>query len=110
MLNRANRTFKDRFSKMNRLILGGVSCIALGAVLIPLAVFAQDAKISKSLQSVQRVSYVERFNQIDTNKDGVVSKSEFKGKTQFFDAIDSNKDGNLTKSELASFAKSRTKT
>lgn len=55
------------------------------------------------------VSFSARFNQVDTNKDGVVSKAEFKGKPELFDVVDADKNGFLTRVELASFAKSRTK-
>lgn len=44
--------------------------------------------------------YAARFQQLDQNKDGVVSRSEWPLAPASFDVVDSDKDGRLTKSEL----------
>lgn len=44
--------------------------------------------------------YAARFQQLDQNKDGVVSRSEWPLAPESFDVVDRDKDGRLTKSEL----------
>jgi Ca2+-binding EF-hand superfamily protein len=47
----------------------------------------------------QRVQ--KRFNRLDSNHDGTVSRDEWKGAPKRFDRLDRNHDGVLTKDELA---------
>ena len=42
---------------------------------------------------------------MDANKDGVVSREEWKGKPKYFDSIDTDKDGVLSKQEIDALAK-----
>ncbi|HJX26600.1 MAG TPA: hypothetical protein VJ885_01705 [Thermoanaerobaculia bacterium] len=44
--------------------------------------------------------YAARFQQLDQNKDGAVSRSEWPLEPASFDVVDRDKDGRLTKSEL----------
>ena len=44
--------------------------------------------------------YAARFQQLDQNKDGVVSRSEWPLEPESFDVVDRDKDGRLTRSEL----------
>jgi hypothetical protein len=51
-----------------------------------------------------------RFEELDANKDGTVSKDEFlKGRAAHFDEADTNKDGKLTKEERAAAHEARMK-
>ncbi|HYR87268.1 MAG TPA: signal transduction protein [Terriglobia bacterium] len=42
----------------------------------------------------------QRFEKLDTNKDGKISKDEWKGQANLFDRLDTNHDGFLTMDEM----------
>lgn len=53
-----------------------------------------------------------RVDQLDTNKDGLISRDEAAKAPRLskaFDAIDSNKDGKLSREELAAFRRAQQK-
>ncbi|ADU13467.1 EF-hand domain-containing protein [Asticcacaulis excentricus] len=55
-----------------------------------------------------RMTPDERFARMDTNKDGFITRDEFKGRRpEAFDMMDANKDGKLTKDEMVAFMKER---
>ncbi|BBF80636.1 EF-hand domain-containing protein [Asticcacaulis excentricus] len=55
-----------------------------------------------------RMTPDERFARMDTNKDGFITRDEFKGRRpEAFDMMDANKDGKLTKDEMIAFMKER---
>jgi Ca2+-binding EF-hand superfamily protein len=51
-------------------------------------------------QNSRENPYAARFQQLDTDKDGVVSRSEWPLAPESFNVVDSDKDGRLTRSEL----------
>lgn len=61
---------------------------------------AREATPSEEKQNTRENPYVARFQQLDQNKDGVVSRSEWPLEPKSFDVVDRDKDGRLTKSEL----------
>lgn len=78
-----------------------ITLICLSAILVCLAAFAQT-------QPRPAGGLAERFNQLDRNGDGKVSREEG-GSLPFFDAVDENKDGFVTAGEAqAYFAARRT--
>src|SRR5262249_41350782 len=42
-----------------------------------------------------------RFQQMDTNNDGVISREEWKGRPKAFERLDKNKDGSISREEAA---------
>lgn len=55
-----------------------------------------------------RMTPDERFAKMDVNKDGFITRDEFKGRRpEMFDMMDANKDGKLTKDEMVAFMKVR---
>jgi EF hand domain-containing protein len=50
-------------------------------------------------QALQK-RFVRQFQRLDTNKDGVISRDEWRRRPQMFDRIDTNHDGVLTRDEL----------
>ncbi len=80
---------------MKRMILTGAALFSLAVTLA--AVPAEDAgpgggQVEKSGKW--------RFEKLDSNKDGFVDKSEFKGPKEAFQNIDSDSDGKLTEDEM----------
>jgi len=71
--------------------------------------FAQDGGQGKGAQGAPRLGCQDRFDSLDTNKDGQVTKEEFmaaphyRGNAeQMFKTMDANLDGSLTKEEICS--------
>jgi Ca2+-binding EF-hand superfamily protein len=60
----------------------------------------QTRRQTRQGQNSRENPYAARFQQLDTNKDGVVSRSEWPLEPESFDVVDRDKDGRLTKSEL----------
>jgi hypothetical protein len=94
----------------NRLSIHSIqACMMMAALAVPMA-FAQDAspapmQDSSSMQSSSAMSSDKPmpWKQLDTNKDGKLSKEEVAGDSQLtadFDAADTNKDGFLSKVEF----------
>jgi Ca2+-binding EF-hand superfamily protein len=72
-------------------------------LVLALSVPAVDAAAAEGAQEDQprrENPYAARFQQLDQNKDGVVSRSEWPLEPESFDVVDRDKDGRLTKSEL----------
>lgn len=60
----------------------------------------QPRRPAQQGQNNRENPYAARFQQLDQNKDGVVSRSEWPLEPKSFDVVDRDKDGRLTKSEL----------
>ncbi|HTM82138.1 EF-hand domain-containing protein [Asticcacaulis sp.] len=72
-----------------------VSLMALGAALVG------GAGAQTTMDKPAHQHHGRGFDAMDTNKDGVLDKSEAKGRlAKAFDEIDLNKDGKVTKDEL----------
>lgn len=48
-----------------------------------------------------------RFDKLDANHDGSISREEWKGRAKAFDRIDSNHDGVLSRDEIRAVARAR---
>lgn len=60
----------------------------------------QTRRPAQQGQNNRENPYAARFQQLDTNKDGVVSRSEWPLAPESFNVVDQDKDGRLTRSEL----------
>lgn len=66
--------------------------VAITAVALTTALFAGTAFANKDWE--------DKFDKIDTNKDGVISKQEFDAhNNEWFTKMDTNKDGSISKDE-----------
>ena len=71
--------------------------VVLAAVLaMPSAAFAQKPKNEAKASA----GAATRFDKLDKNHDGVISKDEWKGKPKRFDHSDTNHDGVLSREEV----------
>ena len=59
--------------------------------------FAQESKLSEK----RKAQLIKRFPKSDANKDGIVSKEEFRGPQRMFDRIDADQNGKLSKEEIS---------
>lgn len=78
----------------------------------PMAVAAQTGGMGQGQGQGQgqgmRMNLDERFAAMDTNKDGAITREEFKGpRPENFDKMDANKDGKLTREEMSEYMKAR---
>ena len=69
----------------------GIALLVIGLAL-PVAAQQSQNKANRGPE--------QRFEKMDTNQDGKISKEEWKGRAEMFDRLDANHDGFLTKDEL----------
>lgn len=81
-----------------KMFLTGVLALALGAV----SAYAQDQPGGN-----QRKNRRAQLEQLDKDKDGKISRSEWTGKAKRFNRIDANNDGYVTREELQQARKKR---
>jgi Ca2+-binding EF-hand superfamily protein len=70
--------------------------VLAAALFVPTSAFAQKPKT----EAKANAGAVTRFDKLDKNHDGVISKDEWKGKPKGFDRIDANHDGVLSRDEV----------
>lgn len=78
---------------MKKLFAFLLSLTLLAATAVPL--FAQAQSKAERKKNARA-----RFEEMDTNNDGKVSKSEWKGRPRAFDRLDADHDGYVTRDEL----------
>jgi Ca2+-binding EF-hand superfamily protein len=74
-----------------------IAALALSAVMIPTASFAQGNSRSNGQQGDDRDM---QFREMDTDHDGVITRAEWRGSAQSFREHDTNHDGVLSGDEL----------
>src|SRR5262245_17502347 len=74
--------------------------VCVFALLLGTAVLAQDPSTQPSPRQRGGPSREKRIKNMDVDKDGAISRDEWKGRSRAFDRIDKNGDGSLTREEL----------
>lgn len=89
---------RDRFLPL--FLLSLALAVPVGASAQDKAQSAQGKPGSSQSSGKEKNPYVERFEQLDRNKDGYVSLAEWPLDPPRFERVDRNKDGRLSRSEL----------
>lgn len=81
-----------------RRLFAGLLMLAFFAATCPL--FAQQDQQQQPAQKAAKKNAKTRFEEMDTNKDGKISREEWKGNPKEFDRLDANHDGSVTLEEM----------
>lgn len=85
--------------KISRSILKVILLAVVAALFLTQGIFAQDQQ-PRDRDRTRRFDPAQWFDRMDENKDGKISKEEFRGPEDRFATADANKDGFLTKEEF----------
>ena len=77
-----------------------IAAMALGVALAAQPLCAQEQEKEKGTTAPAAKKEKMNFATLDANKDGKVTREEWKGRAKRFDRLDTNRDGSLTMEEM----------